>query len=45
MHVVEEGPEEVCLIETILEEQAEQQQQHDVRIEELSDLSKELQET
>ena len=35
MHVVEEGPEEVCLIETILEEQAEQQQQHDVRIEEL----------
>ena len=45
MHVVEEGPDEVCLIETILEEQAEQQQQHDVLIEELSDLSEELQET
>ena len=26
MHAVEEGPEEVCLIDTILEEQAEQQQ-------------------
>ena len=24
MHVVEEGPEEVCLIDTIIEEQAEQ---------------------
>ena len=45
MHAVEEGPEEVCLIETILEEQIEQQQQHDVLIEELSDLSEELQET
>ena len=39
MHVVEEGPEEVCLIDTILEEQAKQQQQHDVLIEELSDCS------
>ena len=39
MHAVEEGPEEVCLIETILEEQAEQQQQHDVLIKELFDLS------
>ena len=46
MHLMEEGPKEVCLIETILEEQAEQQQQqHDVLIEELSDLSEELQET
>ena len=45
MHVVEEGPDEVCLIETIMEEQAKQQQQHDVLIEELSDLYEELQET
>ena len=45
MHAVEEGPEEVCLIDTILEEQAEQQQQHDVLIEELSNLSEELQQT
>ena len=45
MHEVEEGLEEVCLIDTILEEQAEQQQQHDVLIEELSYCSKELQET
>ena len=42
MHAVEKGPEEVCLIETVLEEQAEQQHQHDVLIEELFDLSKEL---
>ena len=45
MHAVEEGPEEVFLIDTILEEQAEKQQQHDVLIKEFSDLSKELQET
>ena len=45
MHAVEEGLEEVCLIDTILEEHAEQQQQHDVLIEELSDCSEELQET
>ena len=45
MHAMEEGIEEVCLIETILEEQAEQQQKHDVLIEELFDLSEELQET
>ena len=45
MHAVEEGPEEVCLIDTILEERAEQKQQHDLLIEELFDLSKELQET
>ena len=46
MNSVEEGQEEVCLIETILEEHVEQQQQqHDVLIEELSDLFEELQET
>ena len=45
MHAVEEGPEEVCLIDTILEEQVEQQQQHSVLIEELFDCSEELQET
>ena len=45
MHAVEEGPEEVCLIDTILEEQAEQQQQHDVLTKELFDFSEELQET
>ena len=44
MHAVEEGLEEVCLIYTILEEQAEQQQLQDKLIEELSDFSKELQE-
>ena len=42
---MEKGPEEVCLIDTILEEQAEQQQQHDVLTKELSNLSEELQET
>ena len=45
MHVVEEGPEEVCLIDTILEEQAEQQQLQDVLIEELVYFHEELQET
>ena len=45
MHAMEEGPEEVCLIDTIQEEQAEQQQRHDVLTKELSDLSEELQET
>ena len=37
MHAVEEGPEEVCLIDTIMKEQAEQQQLQDVLIEELTD--------
>ena len=41
---MEEGPEEVCIIDTILEELADQQQMKDVLIEELSDCSKELQE-
>ena len=45
MHPVEEGPKEVCLIDTILEEQAEQQQLQDMSIEELSDFSEDLQET
>ena len=44
MQPVEEGQEEVCIIDTILKEQAEQQQ-HDVMINELSYLSEELQET
>ena len=45
MHAVEEGPEEVCLIDTTLKEQAEQQQLQDVLIEELADFHEELQET
>ena len=44
MQLVEEGPEEVCIIDTIMEEQAYQQQMQDVLIEELSDYSEELQE-
>ena len=44
-HAVEEGLEEVCLIDTILEEQAKQQQQHVVLTKELSNLFEELQET
>ena len=42
MQPVEEGPEEACIIDTILEEQAEQQQLQDVLIEELSKCSEEL---
>ena len=42
MHAMEDGPEEVCIIDTILEKQAEQQQIQDVLIEELSDCSEEL---
>ena len=42
MQPLEEGLEEVCIIDTIMEEQAEQQE---VMIEELSYLSEELQET
>ena len=45
MHAVEEGLEKVCLIDTILEEQAEQHQLQDVLIEELTDFHEELQET
>ena len=45
MQPMEEGPEEACIINTILEEQAEKQQLQDVLIEELSYCSKELQGT
>ena len=45
MQPVEEGLEEVCIIDTILEEQADQQQMQDVLSKELSDCSKELQGT
>ena len=45
MQPVEEGPEEVCIIDTILEEQVELQQLQDVLIEELSDCSEDLQGT
>ena len=41
---LEEGPEEVCLIDTILEEQAEHQQLQDVQIEKLAYFHEELQE-
>ena len=44
MQPVEEEPEEVCIIDTILEEQVDQQKMQDVLIEELSDCSEELQE-
>ena len=42
MQPVEEGPEEVCIIDTILKEQANQQQMQDVLIEELAVCSEEL---
>ena len=45
MQLVEEEPEEVCIIDTILEEQADQQQIQDVLIEELANYSEELQGT
>ena len=45
MQPVEKGLEEVCIIDTILEEQADQQQMQDVLSKELSDCSKELQGT
>ena len=45
MQPAEEGPEEICIIDTILEEQADQQQRQDVLTEELFDCSKEQQET
>ena len=37
MQPTEEGLEEICIIDTILKEQADQQQRHDVLIEELFD--------
>ena len=42
MQQVDEGPEEVCIINIILEEQAKQQQLQDVLIEELSDCFEDL---
>ena len=42
---MEEGPKEACIIDTILEEQAEQQQLQDVLIKELSECFEELQGT
>ena len=45
MQPMEEEPEEVCIIDTILEEQVDQQQMQDVLIEELADCSEELQGT
>ena len=45
MQPLEEGPEEVCIIDTILEEQDEQQQMQDVLIEELSNCFEEMQGT
>ena len=44
MQPVEEEPEEACIIDTILEEQADQQKMQDVLFEELSDYSEKLQE-
>ena len=41
MQLVEDGPEEVCIIDTILEEQADQQQMQNVLTEELVDCSEE----
>ena len=45
MQPLEEGQEEVCIIDNILEEQAEQQQLHNVMIKELSNCSEDLQGT
>ena len=45
MQPVEEGLEEVCIIDTIPEEQVEKQQLQDVLIEELFECSEELQGT
>ena len=41
MQPAEEGSEEICIIDTILEEQANQQQRHDVLTEELFDCPEE----
>ena len=45
MQPAKEGPEEICIIDTILEEQADQQQRHDVFTEELFDRPEEQMET
>ena len=45
MQPTEEGSEEICIIDTILEEQADQQQRRDVLTKELFDYPEEQQET
>ena len=45
MQPMEEGLEEVCIIDTILEEQDNQQQMQDMLIEELANCSEKLQGT
>ena len=45
MQLAEEGPEEICMIDTILEEQADQQQRQGELTEELFDCPEEQQET
>ena len=45
MQPAEEGPEEICIIDTILEKQADQKQTQDVLTEELFDCPEEQQET
>ena len=44
MQLVEDGPKEVCIIDTILEEQADWQKMQDVLTEELAECSEEQQE-
>ena len=44
MQQVEDGPEEVCIIDTILEEQADQQRMQDLLTKELAECSEEQQE-
>ena len=43
MQPVEDGPEEVCIIDTILEEQADKQRMQDLLTEELAECSEEQQ--
>ena len=45
MQPTKEGPGEICIIDTILEEQADQQQMQDVLTEKLFDCPEEQQET
>ena len=42
MHLMEEDPEEVCLIDTILDEQSQLQQLQEELIEEPAEISEEL---
>ena len=44
MQLVEDGPGEVCIIDTILEKQADQQRMQDLLTEELDECSEEQQE-